>query len=335
MAPRPVSAEYARQRNRQKAKAYRERIRQQKQFHDRQADVQTESADCIDECSQPIQETSIETPFAAYEESNQIITQPTATAHTSVLPDSPRCQSGVEDREPTTECLGDPTNAPGPTCQNVSEVLGGSEQLPSQEQDSSSTDPILIRREQTRLRVQRYRARQHRLRIGAATVTTDSTITTGSSGQDDGLFGLQNLTLDEVPQLNVPTGCSPIAPITSVGGGNIESHPNDQADWPLAILSEDETSSSCDPDLGMNRPSETGSLPRIGAFPPGYGCNQTCSGLDRFIQAAKDQGSEARIASLDGLITVYDQVFELFFNLECNCTFNYRATIFTLNFAFS
>lgn len=132
MAPQPISTEHAQQRNRRKAKAYRERIRQQKQARSRQADAQTESADPIDECSLPIQDISLEAPFAVYEKSNRVVAQPTATARTPVLPDSLGYRSGVEDGESsTTECLGDPTNGPSPTCQNAVEVRGGSEQLPS------------------------------------------------------------------------------------------------------------------------------------------------------------------------------------------------------------
>ncbi|KAI5455753.1 hypothetical protein BGZ63DRAFT_137378 [Mariannaea sp. PMI_226] len=36
---------------------------------------------------------------------------------------------------------------------------------------------------------------------------------------------------------------------------------------------------------------------RIDTFPTG--CHQTCSGLNRFIQAAKGEGHEARIGSID------------------------------------
>ncbi|KAH7117488.1 hypothetical protein EDB81DRAFT_767268 [Dactylonectria macrodidyma] len=109
-----------------------------------------------------------------------------------------------------------------------------------------------------------------------------------------------------------------LARLLRVGSENIESHPGDQADWSLPALNGDETSSSCEPGPDLNGSSGPESLGMIGAFPPGCGHHPSCSGLKHFIQAAKNHGSEDWIASIDTLIAVYDQVFELFFNPECD-----------------
>lgn len=235
MAPRPVSAEHARQRKCLKAKAYRERVRQQKQHQNRQADAQAESAELINERSQVIEESSLEIPSSPYEESNRLVTEPTVIAHTSDLPDSPEPRLGEERTESTNECLGAPVNstsAPKPTCQYTSEIQDGPEQRSSQEQDPSLTDPTLIRREQTRLRVQRYRARQHQLRLGATADTADNTVSPDSYyGQDDGILVVQNLTLDEVAQPVVPTEGALTTAAASVRGENAGCHPDGQADY--------------------------------------------------------------------------------------------------------
>ncbi|KPA35194.1 hypothetical protein FLAG1_12133 [Fusarium langsethiae] len=173
MAPRPVSMKHTRERDRLKAKAYRERMRQKKQARDSQTDVQIESASCSNGCSQPIRETTPESSITPYDAPTQAVTGPISAAN-----GSPR---------------------PNPSATGISEQPMGRE-----EQYAPSSDPVQTRREQTRLRVQRYRERQHRLRLDAATTTSDNLNTVNNNSQDDVLSGLQDLTIDGVPHPKLP-----------------------------------------------------------------------------------------------------------------------------------
>jgi hypothetical protein len=110
MAPRPVAAEDARQRNRRKAKAYRERRKQQNQANDCHIDAPIESVGRIDECTRLIREISPQASSVTYETSGQVITEPTATAITPSCPNVPRSQTVTGIGEPTTQGSGDLTN---------------------------------------------------------------------------------------------------------------------------------------------------------------------------------------------------------------------------------
>ncbi|KAH7261569.1 hypothetical protein BKA59DRAFT_504619 [Fusarium tricinctum] len=103
----------------------------------------------------------------------------------------------VENGEPIPPDPGDPTNFATYSQQNTVGAPEVSEQpIGVDEEFASSNDPILIRREQTRLRVQRYRARQHKLRLEAAAATSDPLNAVGYTSQDDVLSGLQDITVD-------------------------------------------------------------------------------------------------------------------------------------------
>jgi hypothetical protein len=112
----------------------------------------------------------------------------------------------VENGEPIPPDPGDPTNFATYSQENTAGAPEVSEQPISEDEEfASSNDPILIRREQTRLRVQRYRARQHKLRLEAAAATSDPLNAVGYTSQDDVLYGLQDITVDEVPSPKMPT----------------------------------------------------------------------------------------------------------------------------------
>ncbi|RYC78403.1 hypothetical protein BFJ63_vAg18723 [Fusarium oxysporum f. sp. narcissi] len=180
MAPRPVAAEHARQRNCRKAKDYRERLRQRKQARDCQTDVQIESVNRNDECAELIHESSPEASSVAYEAFSQVVAEPTATASMPSCPNVSRSRAGTENGEPIPQGPGDPTNFATYSHGNTAEAPEVSEQPNGEDEEfASSTDPMLIRREQTRLRVQRYRARQHKLRLEAAAATSDPLNTVG------------------------------------------------------------------------------------------------------------------------------------------------------------
>lgn len=191
MAPRPVAAEDARQRNCRKAKAYRERQKQQNQAKDCQTDVQIESVDRIDECTRLMREISPKASSVTNEASDQVVTEPISTASTPSCPNVSRSRTGTEIEEPATQGLGNLTKFATRSHENTAEASEISGQpIGEGEEFASSTDPILIRREQTRLRVQRYRARQHKLRFESTAATWENLDTVEHSGQDNVLSGL-------------------------------------------------------------------------------------------------------------------------------------------------
>ncbi|KAH7462805.1 hypothetical protein FOMA001_g18356 [Fusarium oxysporum f. sp. matthiolae] len=313
MAPRPVSINHARERDRLKAKAYRERMRQQKQARDPQTSVQTESASCINGCSQPIREITPESSITPYDASTQAVTGPISAANDSTRPND--------------------------SASGVSEQPMGRE-----EQYVPSPDPLQTRREQTRLRVQRYRERQHRLRLDAATSTSENLNAVNNNSQDDVLSGLQDLTIDGVPHSKLPIDRPSNASAHDVENRTMEpgyeyetedAHSNlnegdpsegdpSEGDPSEGDPSEGDPSWSYSLDVGRASPGATQPLSsRVGSLPTEHSRIKICAGLDRFYQAARDQGSETRVRAIDGAITVYDQLFKLFFSFDCKCTSNH------------
>ncbi|KAH7465136.1 hypothetical protein FOMA001_g17343 [Fusarium oxysporum f. sp. matthiolae] len=295
MAPRPVSIKHARERDRLKAKAYRERMRQQKQARDPQTSVQTESASCINGCSQPIREITPESSITPYDASTQAVTGPISAANDSTRPND--------------------------SASGVSEQPMGRE-----EQYVPSPDPVQTRREQTRLRVQRYREKQHRLRLDAATSTSENLNAVNNNSQDDVLSGLQDLTIDGVPHSKLPIDRPSNASAHDVENRTMEPGYEYETDDAHSNLNEGDPSEG-DPSwsysLDVDRASPGATQPlssRVGSLPTEHSRIKICAGLDRFYQAARDQGSETRVRATDGAITVYDQLFKLFFSFDCKCS---------------
>jgi hypothetical protein len=185
----------------------------------------------------------------------------------------------------------------------------------------------VIRREQTRLRVQRYRARQHGLRLEAAAAKWDNPDTVEHTGQDDVLSGLQDLTIDEAPHPKALTNRSLDTSTHDVECRTIESDFGYQTERTHSNLSEDDPSWNCHSDAHQASPNATRPPSRIGSHPVEHSHDKICAGLDRFSQAIQGQGSETRIRTIDRAILIYDQMFKIFFNPRCSCTLNYRIKI--------
>ncbi|KAL5585677.1 hypothetical protein FOVSG1_013369 [Fusarium oxysporum f. sp. vasinfectum] len=254
------------------------------------------------------------------ESSGQVVTEPIATASTPSCPNVSRSRTGTEIGEPATQGLGNLMNFAIRCHENTAEASEISGQpIGEGEEFASSTDPILIRREQTRFRVQRYRARQHKLRFEAAAATWDNLDTVEHTGQDDVLSGLQDLTIDEAPQPKVPTGRSPDTSTHDTESRTIQSGSSYQTERTDSNLSEDDPSWSCNSDADQASPDATRTPSRSGSHPVEYSYNSIRAGIDRFSRAIQDQASEARIRTIDRTIPVYDRMFKLFFNPKCSC----------------
>ncbi|KAG7001606.1 hypothetical protein FocnCong_v011316 [Fusarium oxysporum f. sp. conglutinans] len=277
--------QHTRERDRLKAKAYRERMRQKKQARDSQTDVQIESASCSNGCSQPIRETTPESSITSYDAPTQAVTGPISAANGSARPN--------------------------PSATGISEQPMGPE-----EQYAPSSDPVQTRREQTRLRVQRYRERQHRLRLDAATTTSDNLNTVNNNSQDDVLSGLQDLTIDGIPHPKLPIDRPSNASAHDGENRTMESGYEYETEDAHSDLNEGDPSWSYSLDADRASPLSS----RVGSPPTEHSHIKICAGLDRFYQASRDQGSETRDRPIDGAIAVYDQLFRLFFSFDCKCS---------------
>jgi hypothetical protein len=262
------------------------------------------------------------------EASGQVVTEPISTASTPSCPNVSRSRTGTEIEEPATQGLGNLTKFATRSLENTAEASEISRQpIGEGEEFASSTDPILIRREQTRLRVQRYRARQHKLRFESTAATWENLDTVEHSCQDDVLSGLQDLTIDEALHPKVPTDRSPDTSTHDIEGRTIQSGSSYRIERTYSNLSEDGPSWSCISDADQASPDATRTPSRSGSHPVEHSYNGIRAGIDRFNHTIQDQASEARIRTIDRTIPVYDRMFKLFFNPKCSCMLHHQAKI--------
>lgn len=304
MPPRPVSLEYTRQRNRRKAKAYRDRIRRSRrmQSHHRQASVRNNSIELINALPQQNEEPNVETLLPINKESpNDLIAQVASIASVPSPTDQPVFP--VDD-SPRHGILPEPATITTVATLSTRRLLPGETQYVSEQPSShrQNQPPIvssLTQREQTRRRVQRHREKQHRLRIAAVTRLEENTTLSDSEDQNNGMPDLLARTLDDLVYPDIPIGDTLV---DSTGEGNPETHSNLRANVSQSSPRNSTTSITSESPLflvpSVNEHSTPGSLQGSGSASSGGG-QQVDSALNCFIQLlnakATPRGSECRI----------------------------------------